>query len=298
MTLGALDVPDPYAALEKAASDLKRGAGWTGPLQSSVRYVVAGMILRQGLPVKTVHAQVRKTREALRRRKVPRGRLQATLASLLLVLDSKGKPVSARTLDRTEQILRRWNDDHPWLTGADDLPAAALHALRDDSVESVAFQVERAYQRLRELRFRRGNPLQLVSHLLAFDPRGVDEAVSRFRRIVDRFGEKRMKIRTSRYDEAAILALSNLAPAAVVDRTLAYRDRLRAAPKRPSAEIAFSLAAGLVLAEDARQATDGQRVSDLSQLRAAQAVIAAQQAAMVAAITASSAAASAAASAG
>ena len=57
-----------------------------------------------------------------------------------------------------------------------------------------------------------------------------------------------------RYDEIAVLALTQGSPEHVVDRVLEYRDRLRSARPRPSKEIAFSLAAGVELAEDSEQA--------------------------------------------
>ena len=40
-----------------------------------------------------------------------------------------------------------------------NLPAAALHAGRDESVEALTANVERAYQNLREAGFTRGNML-------------------------------------------------------------------------------------------------------------------------------------------
>ena len=296
LALGATDAADPYGELERAAGELRRGAGWTGPLRSEVRYVVAAMILRQGLSAAKVHARVRRIRRALKGRRVPRGSLPATMAALLLVLRQGTGTVPDRWLDRTEQIMRRWKEDHRWLTGADDLPAAALHAAGEEPVESVAANVERAYRRLHRAGFWRGNQLQLVSHMLAFDPRGVDQMVLRFQRLVERFREHGMRIRTSRYDEAAILALSSESPSAVARRALAYRDRLRQARPRPPADLAFSLAAGLVLSEDAGRARTGGGASDLAQLRAVQAVIAAQQAAVAAAVTASVAASAAASS--
>ena len=292
MALGASDDAEPAARLESAARELRRGAGWFGPLNSPVRYVVAAMILRQRLSATEVHRQVRRTREALRKRRLPRGGLPTTLSALLLVLRENGGPVPVGVLDRMESIMFRWKQDHRWLTGADDLPAAALHAAGEESVETVSVRVERAYQRLRRAGFRRGNALQLVSQLLAFDPRGVDAAVARFQRVVEGLREHRLRVPESHYDEAAILTLTADPPAVVVKRAISFRDRLRKARPRPATAIAFSLAAGLVLTHDARRREKVRGASDLTHLRAVQAVIAAQQAAMAAAVVASTAAAS------
>ena len=191
------------------------------------------------------------------------------------------------------RIYRSWKADHRWITGADDLPMAALHAVRDESVESLSTRVEVAYRRLRGARFSRGNALQFVSHVLALDPRGVDEAVGRFRRIATVLKERKERTGTSRYDEMAILALTSDDPAAVVRTVLSCRDRLRESRRRPSGEIAFSLAAGMAMAEDAERGAKLGDVRDLAALQQVQAILAAQQAAVIAAVAASSAAASA-----
>ena len=152
-------------------------------------------------------------------------------------------------------------------------------------MEALAANVERVYQSLRDAGFSRGNKLQLVSQLLAVDPRGTDAGVQRFRRVADRLKDAHERIDSSRYDEIAMLALTQEAPARVVDRVLRYRDRLRGAKPRPSKDTAFSLAAGIALAEDSKRA--GERsAGDLAALQAIQAILDAQQAVMIAASTA------------
>ena len=82
-----------------------------------------------------------------------------------------------------------------------------------------------------------------------------------------------------------MLALTQGSPGQVVDRVLEYRDRLRRARPRPSKDIAFSLAAGIELAEDSEQA--GERsAGDLAALQSIRAILDAQQAATIAAISA------------
>jgi hypothetical protein len=294
LTLASLDLADPHGDLETTATTLRKGAGWFGPLNSEIRYVVAAMILRKGRPAKSVHAEVKRTRTAFRKHRLPRSGIPATMASLILVLEEEGRSVRVETLARMERIYRSWKADHRWITGADDLPMAALHAVRDESVESLSTHVEVAYRRLRDAGFSRGNQLQFVSHVLALDPRGVDEAVGRFRRIATALKNNSERTGTSRYDEMAILALTSADPASVVRTMLSYRDRLRKARRRPSAVIAFSLAAGMAMAEDAERGAKLGDVRDLAALQQVQAILAAQQAAVIAAVAASTAAASAA----
>ncbi len=101
----------------------------------------------------------------------------------------------------------------------------------------------------------------------------------------------RERVGSGRYDEVALLALTQETPGRVVRRVLGYRDRLRAAKPRPSKDVAFSLAAGIALAAAGARAGRG-GASDLAALQAIRDILDAQQAATIAAISASSAAAS------
>ena len=285
LTLGAGGARISHDRLEEVAAGLRRRAGWTSPLRSEIRYVVAAMILRRDLDAATVHRQVIATRDRFGEHGIKRRGTGATLAALLLALQAEGKRVPEPHIERLARIYAQWRADHFWLTDANDLPAAALHAGRNVSVESLTEDVRRAYARLRDAGFRRGNQLQLVSHLLAVDPRGTDNAVQRFAVVADQLRKAGERIGTGRYDEIAVLALTQGAPAHVVGRVLRYRDRLRTARPRPSKDIAFSLAAGIELAEDSEQA--GERsAGDLAALQSIRAILDAQQAATIAAVSA------------
>ena len=285
LALGAAGPSVTYDRLESAAVALRKDAGVTSPLRSEIRYVVAAMILRRGLDTAVIHARLMEALELFRLHGLPRRGTGPTLAALLLALLREGHPVPTVQVERLSSIYERWGRDHAWLTNANDLPAAALHAGTDRDVRRLAAEVERAFDRLRELGFRSGNPLQLVSHLLAVDPRGTGTAVQRFKRIAERLEAEGEHVRPGRYDEMATLALTQETPAMVVDRTIRYRDRLRAERPRPARELAFSLAAGIVLAEDAEHAAE-RSAGDLAALQSIRAILDAQQAAMVAAISA------------
>ncbi len=87
----------------------------------------------------------------------------------------------------------------------------------------------------------------------------------------------------------ALLALTQSPTAAVVDRVLDNRDRLRQAKSRPDKSVAFTLAAGIELSADTERA--GERsAGDLAALQSIQAILDAQQAATIAAISAGGAA--------
>ena len=241
LTLEAAGPDVTYDQLEAAAKGLQKRARWTNPLKSEIRYVVAAMILRRGLDPGRIHARVVETRDAFKAHKIARRGTGPTLAALVLALQEEGRAVPKQRLERLAQIYRRWREDHFWLTDSNDLPAAALH----EPVEALAANVERAYQSLREAGFSRGDKLQLVSQLLAVDPRGAGAGVQRFCRVADRLKDAGERVNSGHYDEIAMLALTQEAPARVVDRVLRYRDRLRAAKPRPPKDRALSLAAGI-----------------------------------------------------
>ena len=294
LSLGAAATTIRYDRLEEVATELRKRARWTSPLKSEVRYVAAAMILRQGQDPATIHARVFETRDAFKAHRVPSRGTGPTLAALLLALHHEARPVPQQQFERLAEIYRLWRREHRWLTSASDLPAAALHAVRDVPVDSVVEQVEQAYTRLDDAGFRRGNQLQLVSHLLAVDPRGADVAVQRFRAVAERLRAADERVGASRYDEVALLALTQGSAGEVVDRVLRNRDRLRAVKPRPDRAVAFTLAAGIEMAADAEAAGE-RNAGDLAALQSIQAIIDAQQAAMIAAVSASGAAAGAAA---
>ncbi len=289
LSLGAAASTIGYDRLEQAATDLRKRARWSSPLKSEIRYVVAAMILRRGLDTAPIHECVFATRDAFKEHKVPSRGTGPTLAALLMALHGEGAPVPDEHVERLALIYRRWRTEHRWLTNASDVPAAALHASRNVPVDVLAADIERAYTRLHDADFTRGQQLQLVSQLLAVDPRGTDAGVDRFCDVAERLRSREERVRPSRYDEVALLALTQSPAADVVDRVLDNRDRLRQAKSRPDTSVAFTLAAGIELSADTERA--GERsAGDLAALQSIQAILDAQQAATIAAISAGGAA--------
>ena len=289
LSLGAAASTIGYDRLEGAATDLRKRARWSSPLKSEIRYVVAAMILRRGLDPARIHECVFATRDGFKAHKVPSRGTGPTLAALLMALHGEGAPVPKEHLERLELIYRRWRTEHRWLTNDDDLPAAALHASREVPVDALAADVERAYTRLHDAGFTRGQQLQLVSQLLAVDPRGTDAGVDRFCDVADRLKSQEERVGPSRYDEVALLALTQGVAADVVDRVIRNRDRLQQAKSRPGKSVAFTLAAGIELSADTERA--GERsADDLAALQSIRAILDAQQAAMIAGISAAAAA--------
>jgi hypothetical protein len=286
LTLAAADVVDTGADVETTAKALVDEAGGFSPLASSIRHAVAAILIRRGLdPVATV----RRTKETLtvfKEFKLRRGGAQPLLAALLLVLDAGGDMPSRATIARLKAIIDRWEEDHRFLTGIDDYPMAAMHATRDVSVEELGLSVEQIYQLLRRAKFSAGNQLQLVSHLLVFSEQGPREAAGRFERMAKELKAKGQRVWQGQYDEVALLVLSGGQVDEVSTRVIEYRERLRAVKPRPQKDVAFSIAAGVVLAEEAEKMESLEDPAAVANLRAVQAIIEAQQAAMIACMAA------------
>jgi hypothetical protein len=204
------------------------------------------------------------------------------LAALLLVLDAGGGRVQRWKIGRMKGILDRWDRDHRFLTSTDDYPMAAMHAARDVNIEQLGVDVELIYKALRKAGFSMGNQLQLVSHLLVFSEYGPLEAAQRFVRMASALKKKGQRIWQSQYDEVTLLVLSGGHIGEVTTKVVRYRDRLREFKPRPQASIAFSIAAGIVLNEEAEKVKGLKGAAAAAQLRSVQSLIEAQQAAMIA----------------
>jgi hypothetical protein len=251
-----------------------------------VRHAVAAILIRRGFdPATTVH-RIKETLGAFKEFKLTRSGVQPLLAALILVLDAGGGIPSTDTIARMKAIIDRWEEDHWFLTGVDDYPMAAMHATRDVSVEQLGMEVEQIYQLLRKAKYPSGEQLQLVSHLLVFSDQGPREAAQSFDRTAKALKKAKQRVWQNQFDEVALLVLSGSHVDEVVPRVIEYRDRLREVKPRPTADIAFSVAAGVVLAEEVERMKGLEDATTAANLRAVQAIIEAQQAAMIACMAA------------
>ncbi len=284
LTLVGSEPGDPGKRVRTIATRLRKESGAFSPLASDLRHAVAAILLRRGFNPLAIVREVERTLALFKKHKLRKGGAHPFLAALLLVMQAQGSRVSEGSVARLTEIVRRWAEDHFFLTGVDDYPMAALHATRSVSIEQLAVDVELIYQLLRQARFSRGNQLQLVSHLLAFSSHRPHKAVERFQAMAEELRKRGQRIWQSQYDEVALLVLGGARLDRAAARTIELRDRLREFRPRPRASIAFSIASGLVLAEQLKKVEGLEGASTAASLRSVQTVIEAQQAAMVAGI--------------
>jgi len=279
LTLAATDLSDPGPKLEQVAKVLADKAGGFSSLGSSMRHAVAAILIRRGADPARVMRGINETLRLFKENGLRKGGAHPLLAALLLVLNAEGDRVTHEKIVRLKAIVDRWAEDHRFLTGVNDYPMAAMHAVREVDVEQIGRDVEQCYQSIRKSGFSRGNQLQLVSHLLVFAESTPQEASRCFVRLAAALKERGQRVWQSHYDEAALLTLAGSRVDETAAKVIDYRDRLRAVKPRPQASIAFSIATGLVLAEEIDKTGS---LKDAVNLRAVQSLIEAQQAAMIA----------------
>ena len=285
------------------AGSLKESAGWFGPLNSSIRFSVASVLVQAGVRPESFSRRVEELRSVFREEKLPRGAIYEVLA--VLVLDrskEEGRRANRSDVRRLAAIFRRLKEDRRWLTQADDFPACALLVSTGDEPEEIGPRVKDAYSRLRKAGLPPGNPLQAASHILYFCPVATDRAVDRFLELRRAFRALRLRVFQTEFDELAILSFLDTDADRLAQRVKTHRevlrDRLRPRPDRGTAlSLAASTAFLEVLAEaQHRGRGQGRLALDAGTLMQVQSVLAAQQTAAIAAVAATSAGAAAASS--
>lgn len=289
LSLVGVDGDDAAASLTELAETLRKKAKWAGPLNSSLRLVLAGMIMRRRLDAMQVVESTRQTLDAFKAHRLGRGGTRRWVAALLMVVQNNGQPPHQETVQRMAAIIKEWKKDHPWLTQVDDYPMAALHAARSEEPAVLSHRVESIYQALRRARFGIGDQLQLASHLLAVGELGGDEAAARFSEIATALRQRKVRIGRSRYDEVALLSLApgpadDLATEAVDIRDRLCRLKAGFLTGRIPRELGLSMAVAMLLDRLAREQQALGSAAETSVLVMGQTALEAAQAAAIAAI--------------
>lgn len=279
LALAGVPGPDAAAAMDRAADVLREKAGFWNSLNSPVRTVLAAMILRRGLDPAAVHDAMTRTVAQFEKRGLSAYGIFPKLAALVLTF-RHGPETPAVVLDRMHGIQSAWVRDHFWLTGQDDLPMAALHASRSEAVPALTQRLEDIYGHLVRRKFSRGNALQLASHILGVRPWDGARAAGRFGEIADALERKAITVGRNYYDEIAVLALADASPERIAAEVKQARDVLWNDVGWTARELAFPLAAGCFLAEQAA-GPDWQEAHEIAATKQVLDILAAQ-AAMVA----------------
>jgi hypothetical protein len=280
--------------LRRLAEDLENRAGWFSPLKSSVRFVVAAMMLRTGMNADSFLREVGRLELLFKEHKLWKGTTYSQLSALLLIEQAatRGGHAGGEDVRRLRAVYDEMKQHHRFLTGQDDYPAAALLTGLSGSPGEIGRRCEVFYDGLRDLGFSRGNALQSVSHILVFAPDDDRTLMQRFRTLYDAFDDAGLWMHTGDYDEVATLCFLPQPARDVVAKVLEHRDVLATRPPKPGKELSFSLACGTGFVELAGATGTGGALRDAQNVLAVHAILVAQQTAMMAAAISASTAAS------
>jgi hypothetical protein len=274
---------DPQEEFQRIADLIKARAGWFGTLNSPMRYVVTAIILRCGFNPQQMLAGIERIRQGFRELKMRRGGMHEVVAAVVLILGEGDTLIAPDRLERMDRIYQRFKQHHRWLTGTEDYPAAALLAGTDIPTDQIVQEVEEAYEQLRAAGYRRGNSLQLASHVLFLHPDGPSAAVQRFCRVASALHDRGFRVQTRHYDLVSLLALMPTDADDLAEEVLVLREALRRTPGRPDKELALALAVGLVLGSCGESVRTFGGLAAMQALRAYQAILQAHAACAAAA---------------
>ncbi len=234
---------DRAGRLREAEVAFHQATPWWSTMSGPLGDAVAARALARGVEPGRFAQRVRAIQGLFKQWRLPRMGWMPPLAAAWLAFHDDAEVTAA--LPRTKAILAAWKADHPWLTGGDDLLAAALHALRGAHPDRVGRMVEDRYQSLRRVGLWRGQSLQRAAQLAALQPKLSPERLAqRTRALRIAFRARRFRVDVQRYTPATILALLDRPPEVLADEVMDGRARLKAA-KVPWGH-RFDLAACLV----------------------------------------------------
>lgn len=273
--------------MRRMADELKGATNMFSPMQSAMRYVFAAHLVALGVDAGRLVLESERLRGFLRDEKLPASsRTYVIIAALVLMeqsIDTNGSPRILRDqAAQMAQVYRAFKSDHKWITGADDLAAAALLSSEPGTPRSVAANAETIYLALRQRKYTRGNALQMVSHLLCMHEASAEVSVRRFDELYQAFKSSGLWMMESDYDEIAAFCFVEASTSKIVETTIATRAKLREKKYRLGKNENFSVAACLTMLQllnDSRSAHD---VTAFTMIVRIQAIIQAQQAAVAA----------------
>lgn len=195
------------------AETIKKQAGLFSSIRSESRYIAAGMLdvsfedPEDRIPA-WFHAY-----EELVQAKFKRG-IFTYIAASVLMKNAGAEPNEYRAwIQKAKKIYDGMKKEHLFLTSAEDYPLAMLLATRDP--DDIIERNERFYEELNRRGFRKGNHLQMLSHILTLDQEERTEVlISRTVEVFDFFKEAGMKRKTLYYPVMGMLAMI---PAAELD---------------------------------------------------------------------------------
>lgn len=149
------------------------------------------------------------------------------LLAAMVIYENADPEDHAEVCERTQAVFARFRENHPWLTSQEDMPFAALIALRGDDVDAQIAETERCYEALKSLFRFAPNELQTVSHILALSREDASEKAERYTRLHDGFKARKSRFTGYHLPVLALLVISGLSPEQALEETLRNDETLK-----------------------------------------------------------------------
>lgn len=185
------------------ADYIKNESGMFSPLRSESRFTFAAMLDTKFESPKEKFPAFIAAYKAL----VSAGFSKNTFTYIAAMLLVTANTEDLKSLsERARGIYKKMREEHVFLTGHSDYPLAVMLALSDRQTDEMIFHIEDLYSKLSQNRFRKGNDLQSMSHILSqHENSTADVMVARSIEIYNRMEKEGIKPKTKFYPQIALL---------------------------------------------------------------------------------------------
>ncbi|NDI33800.1 DUF4003 family protein [Chengkuizengella sediminis] len=192
------------------------------------------------------------------------------------------------------EVFTEMKKNNPWITSGDDYPLCVMLANSDSSVETSIQNIVEVYRALNRQGFRKGNGLQLLSHILSFSDENIQIKSERCKSIFDQLRKNKLKIDSQYYAALGLITLLDDDQHEVVSNLIEVTNYLKGLKKYKwlGRGMNVLLASVIVSKQYIENKKEQNKLIDTTLSISIEALIAAQTAAAVSAIVATSVAAS------
>ncbi|RST58545.1 DUF4003 family protein [Siminovitchia terrae] len=263
------------------AEEIKRQARAFSSIKSESRYIAAAML---DVGFEQAEKQIPAwfaVYDELASAKFRKG-IFTYIAAAVLIKNSGSDPTEYRPIiTKAKEIYEGMKKEHFFLTFSEDYPLAML--LAATQTDHVIESNERFYDALNRNGFRKGNHLQMLSHILTLAQEESAEAlVSRTTQVFDQFKEVGIKQKTLYYPVMGMLAMIPPAELDMQEVYQAYEQLNQTKPFKWQKDLNATLAASFYVKDKLEHST----FIESSLFTTIETILQAQQAAMTATIAA------------
>jgi hypothetical protein len=221
--------PDEPAAVAQQirdlASQLQRESMWSRDFASPMRFIVAGLMVRQNVPIADFLARHMQTISLLREVGLRAGGFYETVAVLIIHMTPKAKSFDLEDARRVKSLYEQMKKCHWWLTGANDLPDCAALAECNHSPEVTIARAESAYQQLRAAGIASGRHLQTAANIMPLSDLPIRQVVERWLAL-KAYWENYGPIDPFHFGALAVLTALDHSPDWVIRKVMTVSDEL------------------------------------------------------------------------